>query len=121
MFILLMCLFSVSCKINSVNVSHDIQDNQKRFLLNDNGNNVYYVIDFIKINQDKKYLGIVPMLIIHNIDDTIIIRSDENVEGKLNLAKKDIVKNKITPINESVGRYGAAGKNGVIEIYTYGK
>ena len=59
-----MCLLFVGCKINSAKVSHDIQDNQKRFLLNDNGNDAYHLIDFIKINQDKKYLGNVPMIII---------------------------------------------------------
>ena len=90
-------------------------------MLNDNGNDAYHLIDFIKINQDKKYLGNVPMIIIHTIDDAIIIRSDENVKDKLSLARKDIAKIKLTPIDESVGLYGAAGKNGVIEIYTYGK
>jgi len=121
MVILLMCFFSVSCKINSANVFHEINYNQKRFLLNDNGRDVYYLIDYIKINQDKKYLGDVPMLIIHKIDDTIIIRSDDNVDHKLNLVKKDITKIELTSVNESIALYGAAGKNGVIEIYTYGK
>lgn len=111
----LFALFFISCS------TYKVVDSQKRFLLNDNGKDKYYLIEYIKQKQEGNLLGEVPTLMIHKIDGDLIIRSDKDYSGKLDLKREKIKRIEIISSEEASKIYGSAGKNGVINIYTYGK
>lgn len=58
---------------------------------------------------------------IHKIDGDLIIRSDKEYSKNLDLKKQDIKRIEIISSEKASKIYGSAGKNGVINIYTYGK
>lgn len=90
-------------------------------MLNDNGKDKYFLIDYIKTEQAKNILGEVPTLIIHKIDGQLIVRSDKDYVEKLSLRKKDIKRIDIISREKAPTIYGSAGKNGIIDVYTYAK
>ena len=99
--------------------SYKVVTEQKRFLLDNGNKDKYYLIKYI--NENDNQLGQTPTLIIHKIDGQLIVRSDEDFNGKLELKKDDIKRIEILSIEKSINLYGSAGVNGVIYIYTYGK
>lgn len=111
----LFALFSISCS------NYKVVGSQKRFLLNNSGKNKYYLIEYIKQNKAENTLGEVPTLMIHKIDGDLIIRSDKEYSKNLDLKKQDIKRIEIISSEKASKIYGSAGKNGVINIYTYGK
>jgi hypothetical protein len=96
---------------------------QKRFLLDNENKEKYYLINYINENenQNNNQLGLTPTLIINKIDGQLIVRSDEDFDKKINLKKEEIKRIEILSIEKSIALYGSAGTNGVISIYTYGK
>jgi len=112
---LLITLVSISCS------TYKVVDSQKRFLLSESGKNKYYLIEYIKTKQAEKLLGEVPTLIIHKIDGDLIIRSDKEYSENLNLKRSEIKRIEIVSSEKASKIYGSAGKNGAINIYTYGK
>lgn len=109
----LFILFFISCS------TYKGLNSQKRFLLNETGDEKYYLIEFIKLNQIENKLGEVPTLMINNTNGNIIIRSDKEYHKKLKLRKDDIKRITIIDMEKAPQIYGSAGKNGVITINTY--
>ena len=94
-------------------------DAQKRFILNDKGRNKFFLINYI--NKNRNLIGEVPTLIIYKKEGQEIIRSDQEVNYKLNLKRSDFIRIEILSIDKSIPLYGSAGKNGVLTISYYGK
>lgn len=111
----LFTLFFISCS------TYKVVDSQKRFLLNNNGKNKFYLIAYIKQKQLENILGEVPTLMIHKIDGDLIIRSDKEYSESLNLKMQEIKRIETISSEEASKIYGSAGKSGVVNIYTYGK
>lgn len=101
--------------------TYKVANSQRRFLLNDNGKGKYYLIEYIKTERAKHILGEIPTLMIHQVDGQLIVRCDEDYFEKLSLQKKDIKRIEIISLQKAPTLYGSAGKNGVINIYTYAK
>ena len=111
--ILFIFLIITSCS------SIKIDESQKRFILNDTGNDKFYLVNFI--NKNNHQLGKVPTLMIHKKDSEEIIRSDKEFNGKLNLKRNDFIRIEILTVEKSIALYGSAGKDGVLIISYYGK
>ncbi|MDX9789355.1 MAG: hypothetical protein RBT61_00850 [Candidatus Kapabacteria bacterium] len=112
--ILLVNFFVFSCS------SIKIDETEKRFILDDKGKDKYFLIDFI--NKNQHLLGKTPTLFISKKDEpNIMIRSDKEFKGKLNLKRNDFTRIEILSIEKSIQLYGTAGKNGVLTISYYGK
>ena len=99
--------------------SIQINEVQKRFILENKGKDKYFLIEYI--NKNKKLIGDVPTLIINKKDGQEIIRSDEEFNSKLHLKRSDFIRIDILSSEKSIPLYGSAGKNGVLTISCYGK
>lgn len=111
---LILFIYFISC--NSV---YNVVREQERFILNDQNNDKFYLVELINKNVKLNKIGLVPTVILFSNGEQKIVRSDKEYEGAINLIKKDIKKIEIIPIEKSVKLYGSAGKNGVINIYTF--
>ncbi len=69
----------------------------------------------------ENLLGEVPSLIVHKIDGYLIVRSDKEYSEAINLKRSEIKRIEIISLEKAPKIYGSAGKNGVIDVYTYGK
>ncbi|WP_146171817.1 hypothetical protein [Flavobacterium magnum] len=66
-------------------------------------------------------LGEVPTVMIHKVDGDLIIRSDKEYFENIALKKDQIKRIEIISFEKASNIYGSAGKNGIVNIYTYGK
>ena len=108
--IVIIIFSTFSCKITK------LTDIEKLYLIADNGNKKYYLIDFIRENQEHGKLGEIPMLI---IDGNPQMYHYKEKKEKIKISKSDIKRIEIIEKEKSILLYGSAGKYGVIEIYTY--
>ncbi|CAL2103485.1 conserved protein of unknown function [Tenacibaculum sp. 190130A14a] len=108
--ILITLTIIASCKVV------EITDIEKRYLISGKGNNKFYLIDFIKENQDNEKLGEIPSVILNG--EVITYHYKEEHE-KILITKKEIKRIEIMESKKSIPLYGSAGKYGVIMIYTY--
>lgn len=93
----------------------NLTDVEKRYLINDNGNKKFYLIDFIKENQESGKLGEIPMVI---IDGKPITYHYKEPNEKIVIVKNDITRIEIIEKEKSIPLYGSAGKFGVVQVYT---
>ena len=108
---ILMILFLIfSCKMAN------LTDIEKRYLITDNGNKKFYLIDFIKENQESGKLGEIPTVI---IDGVPITYHYKELNEKIEISKNNIKRIEIMESEKSIPLFGSAGKYGVIQIYTY--
>ena len=112
-FLLFALLTLIYCK------TYEINSAQNRFVLNDIGTEKDYLIEYINKKKKENLIGSLPTLIINRIDGELIIRSDVKSVDKINLSRKEIKRIEVIPIDKSVQLFGSAGKDGVIQIFTY--
>ena len=106
-----MILFlTFSCKMAN------LSDIEKRYLITDNGNKKFYLIEFIKKNKESGKLGEIPMII---IDGEPITYHYKELNEKIGISKIDIKRIEIMKSEKSIPLFGSAGKYGVVQIYTY--
>ncbi len=94
----------------------NLTDVKKRYLITDSGNEKFYLIDFIKVNQESGKLGEIPMII---IDGKPFTYHYKEVNEKIEISKKDIKRIEILESKKSIPLYGNDGKYGVVQVYTY--
>ncbi|KZS40091.1 hypothetical protein AWE51_25485 [Aquimarina aggregata] len=94
----------------------NLTDIEKRYLITDNGNKKFYLIDFIKENQESGKLGEVPMLI---VDGKPYTYHYKELNEKIKTSKGDIKRIEIMESEKSIPLFGNAGKYGVVKVYTY--
>ena len=109
--ILLILFLTFSCKMSN------LTDIEKRYLITDNGNKKFFLIDFIKENQESGKLGEIPMVI---VDGEPITYHYQEVNKKFKISKTDIKRIEIMESEKSIPLFGSAGKYGVVQVYTYG-
>ncbi len=107
-YLILSLTLLISC--NSIKISNE----EKVYLLENNGNEKYYLINYINQNQDK--LGKLPAVMING---SFIIYCDRENKQTMKLKKEEITKIEIMTIEKSVPIFGSAGKNGIVKINTY--
>lgn len=107
--VLTIILFFSNCTTRS------LSDIEKRYLINDKGNDKFYLIDFIKENQKSEKLGEIPMLM---IDAELVTYHYKKDNKRIDISKAEIKRIEITEKEQSIPKYGSAGKYGVIQIYT---
>ncbi|MEZ4795645.1 MAG: hypothetical protein R2785_00625 [Flavobacteriaceae bacterium] len=110
LIVLIISLLIFSCKI--ANLSHI----EKRYIIEDKGNKKFYLIDYIKENQESGKLGEIPMLIING---EVYRYHYKEVNTKIEISKHDIKRIEIVEKEKSISLFGSAGKYGTIYIYTY--
>ncbi len=94
----------------------DITNTEQNYLLKDDNNSKFYLIEFIRKAQSENKLGEIPMLIIDG--EPIFYYYKENVKS-IKIKKSEIKNIEITESKECVKLFGAACKYGLIRIKTY--
>src|SRR5690554_179243 len=109
LILFILCL-TFSCKMSN------LTDIDNRYLISDNGNKKFYLIDFIKENRKSGKLGEIPMVILNG--EPLTYHSKE-MNKKIEISKSDIIQIEIMESKKSIQLFGNAGKYGVVKLYTY--
>ncbi|GGD36529.1 hypothetical protein GCM10011343_27950 [Flavobacterium orientale] len=94
----------------------NLTDVEKHYLITDNGNKKFYLIDFIKENQERGKLGEIPMVV---VDGKPVTYHYKELNEKIGISKNDIKRIEIMESEKSIPLFGNAGKFGVVQVYTY--
>ncbi len=108
--LLLILFLTFSCKIAS------LTDVEKRYLISDHGNDKFYLIDFVKENQESGKLGEIPMVI---VDGKPFTYHYKDPHEKIEISKNDIKRIEIMESEESIPLFGSGGQYGVVYVYTH--
>lgn len=106
----LSCLICVSCS------NYRIDNNENKYLLNDQSNSKYYLIDIIRKAQNDNKLGKDPMIIING--DPVYYHYKKNIEP-IKIEKSQIKKIELLKNTDCLQTFGSACKYGLIRITTY--
>ena len=107
--LVILCL-TFSCKMSN------LTDIEKRYLLTDSGNKKFFLIDFIKENQENGKLGEIPMVIVNGEPFTYHYKETDK---KIEISKNDIKRIEIMESEKSIPLFGSAGKYGIVKLSTY--